>query len=77
MGNGLDERRYRDQFGRKPLIWEDNASPYADFWKGCANLRVLQRIMRILKNSDFEAKIKGVNSVSGVKMHDFLYNLPS
>ena len=32
---------------------------------GGANLRVLQR------GADFEAKIRGVNSVSGENLHDF------
>ena len=36
--------------------------------KGGANLRVFTRGG---ENSDFEAEIRGVNSVSGEKLHDF------
>ena len=41
------------------------------FEKGDANLRVLTKGVRILKKFWFEAKIRGVNSVSGEKLHDF------
>ena len=39
----------------------------------CANLRVFTRggECKSLENSDFEAKIRVVNSVSGEKLHDF------
>ena len=40
--------------------------------KGDMNLRRhFIKGVRILINSDFEAKIMGVNSVSGDKLHDF------
>ena len=42
------------------------------FETGGANLRVFTKGVRILKeNSEFEAKIWGVNSVSGEKLHGF------
>ena len=38
---------------------------------GGANLRVFTKGCESKENSNFEAKIRGVNSVSGEKLHDF------
>ena len=39
---------------------------------GGVNLRVFTKVgANLKKNSDFEAKIRGVHSVSGNKLHDF------
>ena len=38
---------------------------------------ILRRVVWILKNHDFEAKFKGVSSVSGENLHDFENENPS
>ena len=46
--------------------------PYADFWKGgCEFKGFYKGKCESWENSDFETKIRGVNSVSGETMHDF------
>ena len=49
----------------------DSQARVQTFEKGGTNLRHFTKGVRILINSDFEAKIMGVNSVSGDKLHDF------
>ena len=41
------------------------------FEKGGRIQGILQRECAVLETSDFEAKIRGINSISGLKLHDF------
>ena len=54
------------------LVKEHVPGPYADVRKrGCELKEFYKAGCESLENFDFEAKIRGVNSVSGEKLHDF------